>query len=73
MIMLVATQPLLPNHKLLLAAQTMEMQYMRLDVLLSGLSALRLLGVISESCELKHLQEGEHQTREKWVCFRLQR
>lgn len=48
-ITLVSAQPLLPHHKLLLAAQTMEMRDMRLDVFLLGLSAPRLLRVISES------------------------
>lgn len=36
-IMLVPAQPLLPNHKLLLAAQNMEMEYIRLDAFLLGL------------------------------------
>lgn len=48
-IMLVSAQPLLPHHKLLLAAQTMEMRYIRLDAFLLGLNAPRLLRVISES------------------------
>lgn len=48
-IVLVSAQPLLLNHKLLLAAQAMEIGYVRLDVFLSALSARRSLGVISES------------------------
>lgn len=36
-IMLVPAQPLLLNHKLLLAAQNMEMEYIRLDAFLLGL------------------------------------